>query len=115
MRLQYANLNGTATYQAEVVFNSRQEPIHGLSSQPTEMQLIAQAAGSSVQVWPTAPMRYAVAPVPMNVTIIHIPQNLTKHGSLELSCHQRPGGAGNGRTCEIAEVLLRVTESSVSL
>ena len=82
------------------------------------MQLVANG---KVVVWPPADddeydddddddgdgsNRFAPAPYPMTVTPIPIPQSETVGGELALACGQPLGVAGNGRTCQIAEVWL---------
>ena len=51
----------------------------------------------------------------MQRTRIAIPHDATQDGRLSLSCSQPPGLSGNGRTCEISEVLLVVEGSDADL
>lgn len=62
-----------------------------------------------------SPLEYAPAPVPMQRTRIAIPHDATQDGRLSLSCSQPPGLSGNGRTCEISEVLLTIEGSDADL
>ena len=50
---------------------------------------------------------YQAPPLPMQALSFSLPQNTTKGGTLQLSCNQRPGQGGDGRTCCVSEVWLR--------
>lgn len=77
-----------------------------------EFQLLANG---NVQVWPKPPLQYALPPTPMQVTRLSIPMSETAGGNLTLSCRQPPGLTGNGRTCQITEVWLKLSSSSSSV
>ena len=103
------------TYEAVVVFNANAEPAARsrlsasgdgpTSGNPNQMRLFVD--GGHV-VWPDPPLNYSYAPTPMQKTRIKIPRAATQDGMLKLTCDQPPGIPGNGRTCEIVEVWLRV-------
>ena len=102
-------------YEAVVVFNANAEPAARsrlsasgdgpTSGNPNQMRLFVD--GGHV-VWPDPPLNYSYAPTPMQKTRIKIPHAATQDGTLKLTCDQPPGIPGNGRTCEIVEVWLKV-------
>jgi len=96
--------SGTAAQQQAAAWPSSSPG--SLSRASSYMRLVADG----VTVWPAAPLPYAQAPVPMARTHVPIPAALTADGKLTLSCNQRPGSAGNGRTCQISEVWLVVAD-----
>ena len=113
--LDYNGLDPRKTYEAVVVFNANAEPAARsrlsasgdgpTSGNPNQMRLFVD--GGHV-VWPDPPLNYSYAPTPMQKTRINIPRAATQDGRLKLTCDQPPGIPGNGRTCEIVEVWLRV-------
>jgi hypothetical protein len=66
----------------------------------------------NVTVWPSPPSEFALPPVPMHKTCVAVPRTATADGDLTLMCGQPEDVAGNGRTCQIAELWLVVSTPS---
>ena len=57
---------------------------------------------------------YFLPPSPMARVSFPVPRAATAGGSLSLSCGQRKGTGGTGRTCNIAEVWLRKASNATA-
>ncbi len=64
--------------------------------------------GDAVQLWPPPPDTYQTAPSPMTVTTVAVPVAVTQGGRMAVACSQPAGLPGNGRSCQISAVWLRV-------
>jgi hypothetical protein len=73
-------------YTLKLVFNAEREPVVGgavaRDGAPTcdAYGCMRLVANGKTTVWPPSPQQYAMAPTPMQVTVVAIPTSLTKDG-----------------------------------
>lgn len=90
IRLQYQNLDSDAEYHLRVVYGGDEprEKIRLVANDRVEIHPLL------LRAWPPAPQEFA------------IPKEATAGGELTLVWATEPGGGGDGRGCQIAEVWL---------
>jgi len=108
LQLQYGGLEAAAEYQLSIVFHAA----YPSASQMGDGRVVTEG-GSPLQAVRLLAndqllQDYTMPPSPMQVLSFPIKQATTQGGNLTISCNQRAGGGGTGRTCQIAEVWLRV-------
>ena len=106
LRLQYTELDRGAMYTLKIVYWHPNR-----DSTDDVYRLVAGSSSSSSSKSnnkkrePVLIHDYISAPNPMRVLEFPLPPEVyTESGTLDLECSRRPGGGGNGKTCEISEV-----------
>ena len=102
--LRYDSLDKELGYKLKIVYwhpnRDSTDDIYRLTAAPVSAQHVSGCHGNCTFLIHD----YMPAPNPMRELHFAIPKEVTSTGTLELACSRRPGGGGNGKTCEVSEV-----------